>query len=191
MKIFLLLSLSLILFGTGCGLQQREVELKRRTDELNNKEQELLARERALEIKAAELAQKEQQPDSSASLGVDSFMVQHPQIPGKWHVVMRCTETTCAGSAVGDIKNEQWEISYQGKLMVVRAFADNKLVRVYTGGYNGSSVELSIEQDQPTPAQTNMMVRFQEIEERVIRGQREIVRPDQCHIIYSLELNKQ
>ena len=191
MKIILLLSLSLILFGTGCGLQQREVELKKRTDELNNKEQELLAKERALEIKAAELAQKEQQQDSSASLGVDSFMVQHPQIPGKWNVVMRCTETTCAGSAVGDTKNEQWDMSYEGKLMVIRAFADNKLVRVYTGGYNGSSVELSIEQDQPTPAQTSMTVRFQEIEERVIRGQREIVRPDQCHIIYSLELNKQ
>ena len=191
MKIFLLLSLSLIFFGTGCGLQQRENELKKRTDELNNKEQELLAKERALEIKAAELAQKEQQQDSSASLAADSFMVQHPQIPGKWNVVMRCTETTCTGSAVGDTKNEQWDISYEGKLMVVRAFADNKLVRVYTGGYNGSSVELSIEQDQPTPAQTNMTVRFQEIEERLIRGQREIVRPDQCHIIYSLELNKQ
>jgi len=43
---------------------------------------------------------------------------------------MRCTETNCSGSAVGDTKNEQWEIGYQNGGIVAQAFSGNKLVRV-------------------------------------------------------------
>ena len=189
MKNFLILLL--VFFGTGCGLQERELELKKRQDELNRKEQELLLKERSLQVKAEELAQKEKTLDSTAKNTVDSI-VRYPQLPGKWSVVMRCTETTCSGSAVGDVKNEQWEMSYEGNTIVAKAFADNKLVRIYTGSYNGSTVELFTEPDNPDPAlSTRMTVKFQEINETQVRGQREILRPDKCHVIYSLELNKQ
>lgn len=130
--------------------------------------------------------------DSTAKNPADSFFAQHPQLPGKWNVTMRCTETTCQGSAVGDTKNEQWEISYQNNQIVAQAFSDNKLVRVYSGSHNGSTVELATEPDNPDPLlSTKMIVRIQEIKEKEIRGQREIIRPDNCHIIYSLELKKQ
>jgi len=183
--------LFLLLFGAGCGLQERELELKNRQDELNRKEQQLILKERSLQLKAEELAQKEKALDSTAKNTIDSVML-YPELPGKWNVAMRCTETTCPGSAVGDIKNEQWEISYAGNTIVAKAFADNKLVRVYTGRNNGSAVELFTEPDNADPAlSTRMTVRFQEINKNQIRGQREILRSDKCHIIYSLELNKQ
>ena len=182
----------LFVLGTGCGLHERELELEKRLGEVNRKEQELLLREKSLEIKAEELAQKEKMLDSTSNNVIDSFFTRHPQLPGKWNVEMRCTETTCSGSAVGDIKNEQWEISYEGKVIVAKAFADNKLVRIYIGGNKGNTVELSTEQDNPDPAlSARMIVRFQEINESEIQGQREIIRPDNCHVVYSLELKKQ
>ena len=186
-----LLILVLLLFGAGCGLKEREIELKNRQEELHLKEQELLVKERSLQLKAEELEQREKAFDSTAKNTVDS-VVQFPQLTGKWNVAMRCTETTCTGSAVGDVKNEQWEITYEGNIVIAKAFADNKLVRVYTGSSNGNVIELVTEPDNPDPAlSTRMTVRFQEINQTQIRGQREILRPDKCHIIYSLELNKQ
>lgn len=184
--------LLLLLFGTGCGLHERELELEKRTAELNRKEQELLLKEKSLQAKEEELGQKKKLFDSTAQNNIDSFFIQHSQLEGRWNVVMHCTETTCSGSAVGDIKNEEWEISYEDNIIVAKAFADNKLVRIYTGNSNGSSVELSTEQDSPdSDLPTKMIVRFQEINEKQVRGQREIVRPEKCHVIYSLELNKQ
>ena len=179
-------------FCTGCGLRERELELEQRTEELNRKEQELLLKEKSLQIQSEELAQKEKMLDSTSRNTPDSFFIQHPQLPGKWNVDMRCIETTCSGSAVGDIKNEQWELSYEGQVIVAKAFADNKLVRIYTGNYTGTGVELSTQQDNTdSTLSTKMIVRFQEINDKNIRGQREILRSDKCHIIYSLELNKQ
>lgn len=188
--IFLFLVVSFV--TSGCGLRERELELEKRLNEVNLKEQELLLKEKSLQLKEEELAKKEKLLDSSFKNPVDSFFTQHPQIPGKWNVTMRCTETTCPGSAVGDTKNEQWEISYQNNQIVAKAYSDNKLVRVYSGGNNGSTVELSTEPDNPDPLlSTKMIVRLQEIKETEIRGQREIIRGDNCHIIYSLELKKQ
>ena len=75
--------------------------------------------------------QKQKVLDSTAKNNVDSFLVRHPQLPGKWNVIMRCIETG-SGSAVGDVKNEQWEIGYEGNDIVAKAFTGDKLVRTYT-----------------------------------------------------------
>src|SRR4051794_24424190 len=130
----LLLVMSFV--ALGCGLRDREQELEKRLNEVNQKEQELLLKEKSLQLKEEELAKKEKLVDSSSKNLTDSFFSQHPQLPGTWNVTMRCTETTCQGSAVGDTKNEQWEISYQEKTIVAQAFSDNKLVRVYSGSNN-------------------------------------------------------
>ena len=184
--------LMLLLFTSGCGLRERELELEKRMKEVNRKEQELSLKERSLSIREEELMQKQKVLDSTAKNNVDSFLVRHPQLPGKWNVIMRCIETSCPGSAVGDVKNEQWEIGYEGNDIVAKAFTDDKLVRTYTGRSKENPIELSTEQVNSDPAMsTRMVVRFQEINEKDIRGQREIIRPDNCHIIYSLELNKQ
>ena len=87
-------------------------------------------KEKSLQLKEVELAQKEKLLDSSSKKPTDSSIALHPQLPCKWDVTMRCTETNCSGSAVGDTKNEQWEIGYQNGGIVAQAFSGNKLVRV-------------------------------------------------------------
>lgn len=189
---YILLFITVSFFTAGCGLRERELELDKRTDELNLKEQELLSKEKALQLKEEELGKKEKRLDSSSQNQPDSFSVKHSQLAGKWNVTMRCIETTCAGSAVGDTKTEQWEISFQDSEIIARAFSGNKLIRVYSGSNRGNAVELSSAPDNTDPSKsTKMIVRIQEINEREIQGQREIIRPDNCHIIYSLELKKQ
>jgi hypothetical protein len=191
MKLIIFL-LIMAVVTTGCGIRERELELEKRLNEVNRKEQELLLKEKSLQLKDEQISKREKLLDSSIKNPPDSFFTMHPQLPGAWNVTMRCTETTCTGSAVGDTKNERWEISYQENRIVAQAFSDNKLVRVYSGGNNGSTLELSTEPDNPDPLQsTNMIVRITDIKENEMRGQREIIRTDNCHIIYSVELKKQ
>ena len=190
MKYFIFLPL--FLFVSSCGLRERELELTKKIEEVNQREQNLSLMEKTLQLKEEELSKREMLLDSSSKMLADTTLAQHPQLPGTWNVTMRCTETTCAGSAVGDIKNEQWQISYQNQDIVAQAFSDSKLVRVYTGSNTQSTVELSTKPDNSDPSlSTKMIVRLHDIKETEIRGQREIIRPDNCHIIYALDLKKQ
>ena len=190
-----------LMIATGCGLQEREKELEKKISEVNQKEQELLLKEKSLQVKEEELAQRKKLLDSSSKKSVvdsvakksvaDSVAVLHPELAGTWNVTMRCTETTCAGSAVGDTKNEQWVISYQDNTVIANAISDKKIVRVYAGSYNGNSIELSTQPDDADPEQkTKMVVRLQVTKENEMAGQREITHADDCRIIYSLELKK-
>jgi hypothetical protein len=181
-----------LMIATGCGLQEREKELQKKISEVNQKEQELLLKEKSLQLKEEELAHREKLLDSSSKKSVaDSVAVLHPELAGTWNVTMRCTETTCAGSAVGDTKNEQWVISYQDNTVIANAISDNKIVRVYAGSYNGNSLELSTQPNAADPEQkTKMVVRLQVTKENEMAGQREIIHPEDCRIVYSLDLKK-
>jgi hypothetical protein len=104
---------------------------------------------------------------------------------------MTCVETTCAESAVGDIKTEEWIISYEANHVIGRVMVDGKLVRVYTGSFNGNSLELSLEtQDASSQAATRMLVRLTIQNPRLMEGQREIVR-NNCKVVYTVRMEKQ
>lgn len=177
--------------AAGCGLREREQQLDEKLAQLNQKEQALLLKEKSLQLKEDELAQKEKLLDSTSKNLVDSIIAPYPQLPGKWDVTMRCTETNCSGSAVGDTKNEQWEIGYQNSIIVVKAFSGDKLVKVYSGSNNGNTIELLAATDtaEATSA-AKIIVRIQEIKGNEMTGQRDIIRPDNCHILYSLDCKK-
>src|SRR5690349_2398768 len=111
MKWLLLITVSFIILP-ACNLKQRENELDRKSEELNQREQQLLVKETALSLKEAELANRERLMDSTLkNVPVkDSSLLYNQNIAGNWAVRMYCTETSCAGSAIGDTKVEQWEI---------------------------------------------------------------------------------
>lgn len=186
---FLLLMLS---FFTGCDIKEKEKRLQQKELELNQKEQELLMRERTLQAKEDALAERENILDSSTNkLLVDSSILLNTQLPGIWNAKMNCTETTCPGSAVGDIKTEQWQIDYQDNKVIVRTISGNKQVRVYSGAYAGNTLELTLQQNDSTAQATKTLVRLQETGENEMEGQREIIRGEECRIVYALQLKKQ
>lgn len=171
----------------ACNNNRTEA-LDKKEDELNRKEQELLSKEKALEIRESELMKREQEMDS---LTQDSTMAP-PFIAGNWTTKMTCTETTCTGSAVGDVKTEHWSINLDGPGIIARAVAGEQLVRVYSGSYTGNTIEL-VEDRQSTSGQpaTKMVVRLRIVDSTTMEGQREIVRDNNCKIIYAVQMNKQ
>lgn len=188
-RLFLFFSL-LLLFTSGCNFRKREDDLQKREAMLNQKEQELLLKEKTLNQREIDLTQREQKADST-SLS-DSTHQVNPVLVGIWSVKMTCTETTCPGSAVGDTKLEQWDISYQAKNIIAKATVNEELARTYTGFFTGNTVEL-VQESTNLPAQvpTRMVVRLRVIDDKHMEGQREIVRDNNCKIVYDLQLEKQ
>jgi hypothetical protein len=179
-----------IVFISGCGLRQREMELNRKMQELNVKEQELALKEQSLSIKEEQLNEKEKSLDSTKNVVNDSLFVQHQKLPGTWMVEMQCTETNCPGSAVGDVKNEQWDFKFQNNMVIASAMSNNQLVRVYTGDYVGNTLKLAVQQDS-TDASAKIIVRLQQTKDKEMTGDREITQANGCRILYSLRLKKQ
>lgn len=173
----------------GCDIEQREKELEQKALVLQQKEEELQARETALSMKEDELTRMTKALDSTRQ---DSTFIYDPSLIGLWSVKMTCTQTTCPGSAVGDTKTEQWEISYQGHHILAQALVSDTLTRVYQGIYTGNTIELVEERSgvQAQPA-TRMIVRLRKVSSRGLEGQREIIREGECKIIYALQMDKQ
>jgi hypothetical protein len=187
MKLILLVG---IVFISGCGLRQREMELNRKMQELNVKEQELALKEQSLSIKEEQLNEKEKSLDSTKNVVDDSLMIEHQKLAGTWMVEMLCTETTCPGSAVGDVKNEQWDFKLQNNMVIASAMSNNQLVRVYIGDFLGKTLKLAVQQDS-TAASAKIVVRLQQTKDKEMMGDREITQANGCRILYSLRLKKQ
>lgn len=176
----------------GCDMNDKQKKLLEKEAELSQKEHDLLLMEKALQLKEEELEKREQLLDSTSKSVTDTLSSIHPLIPGIWNVTMRCTETTCSGSAVGDTRKEQWEISFQKNTVIAKTISDKTLVRVYSGSYVGGTFELYAQQDNVSPElAAKIVVRLQKTKPNEMAGQREIIRLKDCRIVYSLELSKE
>ncbi|HUC80570.1 MAG TPA: hypothetical protein VMR70_06615 [Flavisolibacter sp.] len=189
MKYFIL-AIGLACFAfSGCDIRQREEALQKREATLNQREQELLLKEKSLQLKDEELVKRQQQMDST--IVADTTAKYNAKLAGVWNVQMTCTETSCTGSAVGDTKTETWEISYQDRNVIARAKVNNELVRVYSGLYNGTTLELAEALESEQKPATKMIVRLQLTSDTQLEGQREIDRiSENCRIIYSMKMKK-
>ena len=178
---------------SGCDIRKREQQLEKRETELNQKEQELLLKEKTLQLKEEELLKKEHGLDSSSdSMKIDSVYYD-PELVGVWSVTMNCIETNCPGSAVGDVRIENWSLTYQNNNIIARVIDNNQLVRVYSGISNSNTIELNYQQfDSGANKNTYMVVRLEQSAKGRLTGRRETSRmPENCKIVYSVEMVKQ
>lgn len=173
-------------------MRQREIELDKKLAEVNEKEQLLSLKEQSLDFKEQELNEREKLLDSTTKkIANDSLYILHPQLPGTWLVKMQCIETNCPGSAVGDTKNEQWDFKFHDNSIIASAISNNQLVRVYSGYYVGSSIKLTVQQDSTDLKAAKITVRLQNIKQKEMDGEREIIQANGCRIVYALQLKKQ
>lgn len=191
-KSLLIFSVLFIFAFSGCNLRKREIEVEKRTAEMNEKEQQLTLKEQSLEFREQLLIEREKILDStSKKIANDSLYKEFPQLPGTWNVKMICIETNCPGSAVGDTKTEQWDFSFQDNVIIATAVSNNQLVRIYSGHYTGNSIRLTVQKDSADNQTAKMAVRLQNIKDKEIEGEREIVQSAGCRIVYALQLRKQ
>lgn len=174
---------------SSCGLREREEALQLREKELAQRESLLYQREQALAAREDEITRKTRLADSLAQ---DTLLRFEPRLIGRWNTKMTCTETTCSGSAVGDVKSEVWELSYEGNRLLARALVKDRVVRVYRGENTVNGIHLV---EEVTPADgtttTRITVTLLLKDDNTLEGQREIMREDDCRILYALQLKKQ
>lgn len=188
------------LIAGACESRRKEAMLAKKQAELRQKEQELLLKEKTLEFRDEELGKKELALDSAIrsenladSLArTDTGYAVNNAVIGPWSVKMTCIATTCPGSAVGDVKNEQWEIGYEGNHVVAKAMVGDRLARVYSGMANNNTLELLEHKDTTSrTADTRIVVRLNLKDPRTLEGTREIIRENDCRIVYAMRMEKQ
>ena len=179
--------LILVFLLSACNSGDTQDELRRKTLELTEKEQSLNIWAQELKIKEEQLLKREKLVDS-ATLLLDSFGTYNPAIIGNWTVTMRCVETTCEGSAIGDTKTEHWDISYDGNTVIAKVIANEKLVRVYKGKMTTKTLQLSVKSEGATDARMNVILTV--VKEGRMEGQREIIQASGCRVVYTLEVVK-
>jgi hypothetical protein len=183
--------LLVVIFCSGCGLRAREEELKKKETVLAEKEQQLLLKEKELGAREEQLMQIEKHIDS-VRVGVDTSRRYNEELIGLWSVKMTCTETSCSGSAVGDTKTENWDVSYQDNTIIAKAMNGTELIRTYTGSLTNSTISLTddVPASESGPA-THMQIRLTWADGKSMDGQREIVRQNDCRLVYRLQMTKQ
>ena len=180
---------ALLFFCYGCGDRAREEALAAKEQDLIKREQALQIRADSLLLKETRLRQEAQRLDSSLR---DTTIVYNPDLVGRWNAKMTCTETNCHGSAVGDSKTEVWDINYSRTRVIAKVMEGNKLSRIYTGSFAGNQLELMEDVSQtPGVTGTQIIVRLTLSDPKTMNGQREIVRSGDCRILYELQLKKQ
>jgi hypothetical protein len=182
-----LLSISLFL---SCGDGNSKRDLQQKSEELEQKEQQLLSHEQQLDRREQELLRREQQIDSLQKQA-DTTGTYNPKIIGKWTVTMQCTQTTCEGYAVGDTKTEQWNISYENDRVTVKAFANKKLVRSYTGVFRENSLQLTTQLLPDAETHMDIVLSPHPTAENLMEGTRVINRGGNCKVVFALKAEKQ
>jgi len=171
----------LVVLLQGCGFREREQNITKKERELVQREADLTVREQQVVLKEQLLKDKELLLDSTRKQ-IDSINSYNPAIIGTWLVKMKCIETSCEGSAIGDSKTEQWEISYDSThTVIVKAFSGKRLARVYTGYYKSGNLELNDE------SAIHVVLSFSD--KNKMEGTREITQ-ENCKIIYGLSADK-
>lgn len=191
--IYILLLCAIMLFSS-CGIQEQRAQLNQKEQALRQKEQELTLKEQELNRREQALNERQKKMDSVLIMP-DTLTARYPDLIGNWSVKMVCTDATCPGSALGDTKVEQWSLGFSNNQVVVKALNNKKqLIRVYTG-YIAPDGTLTLsaqiaepDANEPLSAQINVSLNL--IKDGIMSGQREILHPDNCHIVYSLNLKK-
>lgn len=179
-----------IIVFSSCNLRQREIELDNKMADMRHREQELSLKEQSLQSKEEQLNEREKLLDSTGGVANDSLFLEHQKLPGTWLVEMQCTETNCQGSAVGDTKNELWDFKFKYNMVVASAINNKQVTWVYTGTYVGSTLRLTVQQDSLENS-AKIVVRLQQVKDKEMSGEREIIQSNGCRILYSLRLKKQ
>jgi len=173
---------------TACGNKEDSDRLKLREKKVSQKEEELKVFEQQLISKEIELSSRERLLDSLEHMG-DTTGIYNSKLIGNWTVTMKCTETSCEGSALGDTKTERWNIAYHNNRVVVKALSKNTITRVYLGVYTETGLALHSRQ-QEGDVLTTMNILLNQISVDKMEGIREINQGGKCKIIYSVGLSK-
>ncbi|GAB3424524.1 hypothetical protein [Niabella aquatica] len=174
---------------TGCGFQSRRQELDEREKKLAGREQAILLKEKELQLLEDSLKRNLAQKDTSALLALTSIPLPD-SLAGTWEVSMLCTRTNCQGFAVGDTRKESWLFAQRDEAVSVSALQGEKLVRVYTGSFNGSGFRLMVPPNVADSAAAAMTVMLKVDNINKMSGERVITQADGCSSVFKIDATR-
>jgi len=188
LKSHLISFIIIISFLIACGNSEGSDQLKLRELKVTQKEEELKIFEQKLISRDIGLSSREELLDSLEHIS-DTTGIYNSKLIGNWTAIMKCTETSCEGSALGDTKTERWNIAYHNKRVVIKAMSNNTITRVYIGVYTETGLSLQSRQ-QEGDVLNSMNIQLKQISDEKMEGIREINQGGNCKIIYSVGLSK-
>ena len=167
----------------------------------NKKELELQKREKALDLREQQLAEKEADYKSlllmrdsivavKDSIENDAATIKEwpENLRGIWNSKMLCRESNCSNYVIGDQRNESWQFIADSTGIYTNVLNAKKLVRVFKAKYIDDKIILEFNSDSISKNRTKMNVVLDDIKENVIKGTQTITGQDNCIARFSVEL---
>lgn len=181
-----ILLLLLACFLAGCGFQSRKQELDEREKRLAAREQAVLLKEKELRLLEDSIKRNLAPKDSQALLTLTNLPLPD-SLAGAWEVSMLCTKTNCQGFAVGDIRKETWLFAKRDEAVGVSAMQGERLIRVYTGSFNGSGFKLTVPPNIADSSASSMTVDLKIDNNNKLSGERIITQADGCSSVFKID----
>jgi len=163
---------------------------KEKSNELMQREQQLLDKEKLF-------AQKEAEYQSLLKMRDSIFNQQHSdsikivkwpdEIAGVWTGKVICTESNCSDYVVGDQRTDTWEFASDSIQLFSKIINNNNLVRLYSGKFENNEIKLNFKTDSTAKKQVDMNVLLNDISDTKMKGVRTIAL-DNCMAKFSVEL---
>ncbi len=184
-RYFSALSFWIICVLAGCVNKNRE-------EKLNLREKALLEKEKEFALKESDYQSLVRMRDSILALQKDTVIVQNwpDVVVGLWNSKVVCIESSCGNYAVGDVRTDQWEFAYDSARLITKVTSGNKLVRVYNGSYQDSTISLSFSTDSTSAKRVKMEVSIAGITPQKLKGTRTVSVGHECQAVFSVELVK-
>lgn len=163
---------------------------KEKSNELMQREQQLLDKEKLFAQKEAEYQSLLKMRDSIFNQQHSDYVkiVKWPdEIAGAWTGKVICTESNCSDYVVGDQRTDTWEFASDSIQLFSKIINNNNLVRLYSGKFENNEIKLNFKTDSTAKKQVDMNVLLNDISDTKMKGVRTIA-VDNCMAKFSVEL---
>lgn len=165
--------------------------IKRKELEIQKREQAVLQKEKSIALIESDYLKLQKMRDSIISIQ-DSISVHvlPIDIQGRWNGKLVCTESNCTDYVVGDVRMDEWEISEDKGNIIAKNINKVGVIRVYTGKYEGNSIQLFSESEPTSPKNRHFKIEFTTMTEKKLSGFREIRVDNSCLSKFTIELSR-
>lgn len=166
-------------------------DLSKERAQLEQKEQELKEREKAIQLVEAEYTQLREMRDSLAQKQDTVLLDQRlSQIYGKWKGKIVCTESSCPDYVLGDVRIDEWVISSKGTMVTAQNINKSGTSRIYSGSFEGEDLVLTFQSPPNQEKRLNITLRFNSLSPTKLSGTRIVNVNEQCQSKFSIELTR-
>ena len=157
-------------------LKDREVELNKREDLLNQKEAEYQS---LIKMRDSIFAKNDSIP----------VKIWPENIAGEWTAKSICEESNCQEYAIGDNRIENWDFK-SDSLKLYAVTTHNKNSKLFDASYDDQKITLDYSTDSTAKRRMKINLVLNDISKSKIKGTATVTLDNQCNAKFNVELNR-